>query len=172
VLLGLSSPLALAKADFYINLGAGMGMMDATTYVADQKQVDNGGDYALAILRAGWGTTFTSGAYIGLEAGGAVAQGRSRLVVNGVGYSHEINGFAEIMGRIGWETRGNSLFFVRAGTIAMFTNQGTDWMPAVGMGAEVPFAPRWRARIEVTYAWTDREKREHLMAVAGVVREF
>lgn len=86
--------------------------------------------------------------------------------------SFAVNGGAGAFARMGVRTRGNALFFARAGTQAIFSNQGTQWTPAIGIGAEVPFSPRWFARFDITYAWADTDRREFYQGNAGVGVRF
>lgn len=153
-------------AQGYVGAFAGVTVLDSTVVVDDTKLVDQGGDAAMAGLRAGWGHRWPAGLYLGAEAEVFAAQGRSRAVVNGVGYSLDINGGAGGFARVGWETRGSALFYGRAGVQGIWTNQGTQVVPAVGIGAEVPFAPRWRARVDITYAWNGVEYYQMVVGVS------
>jgi hypothetical protein len=161
-----------APAQSYVNAFAGVTLFDSTKTVGGVKLIDQGGDAATAGLRAGWGHRFPAGLYLGAEAELFGASGRSRACVNGQCFSFTVDGGAGAFARAGWETQGRALFFVRGGTQVLFTNQGTQWAPAIGIGAEIPFAPRWRARLDITYAWTDRDKREFTQVSAGAVYEW
>jgi hypothetical protein len=159
----LLSTSAMARCD--VGAFAGVTVLDSTVVVGDTKLVDQGGDAAMAGLRAGCGYRWPAGLYLGAEAEVFASQGRSRAVVNGVGYSLDLNGGTGAFARVGWETRGSALFYGRAGVQAIFTSQGTQVVPAIGIGAEVPFAPRWRARVDITYAWNSVE---YYQMTAGV----
>lgn len=147
----------MAQGGWHVGAFGGMLVMDQNITVGNTELVDNGGDAALAGARAGWGYRWPAGLYVGFEGEAFAASGRSRAVVNGAEYDLTINGGAGAYGRVGWQTHGGALFFARAGALALMTNQGTRWMPDVGVGAEVPFARRWFARIDLNYAWTDLE---------------
>lgn len=170
----LASPLASPAfaQGLYVNPFAGMVVVDSTITVGEQKLVDQGGDMLAAGVRGGWGVRRPSGLYLGAEVEAWGASGRSRACVNGQCFSYALDGGVGAFARVGWQTEGRALFFVRGGTQALFSNQGTQWAPAVGIGAEVPFAPRWRARLDVTYAWTSQDRREFTQVSVGVVREF
>ena len=141
-----------AQAQGYVNAFAGAMVTDTTVTVGGVKLVDQGGDALAAGLRAGWGHRFPAGLYLGAEAELFGASGRSRACVNGECYSRALNGGAGAFGRVGWQMQAGALFFARAGGQAMFTSQGTQRVPAVGAGAEVPIAGRWFARVDLTYA--------------------
>jgi hypothetical protein len=159
-----------APAQGYVNVFAGMAVFDSTVTVGGVKLVDHGGDAAMAGARIGWGHRFPAGLYLGAEAELFGASGRSRAVVNGQAYSHELRGGAGGFGRIGFAPGdGRALFFVRGGAQALFTSRGTEWVPAVGAGAEIPFAGRWFARVDVTYAWNGIETYQ---GTVGVGRRF
>lgn len=159
-----------ARAEgFYVGPLAGVLVMDTTATVGGVKLVDQGGDATIAGIRGGWGHRFDGGFYLGLEAEGFLASGRSRAVVNGSVYSYEVhNGLAGYV-RAGWWTQGNALFFARLGVLSLDTSFGRQNIPSAGIGAEVPFAPGWAARIDGGYSWNDVE---HYTITAGVVYRF
>ncbi len=159
-----------AKAEgFYVNPFVGAMVLDSTVTVGDTKLVDQGGDALMGGLRAGWGRRFSSGLYLGAEAEGFLASGRSRAVVNGVGYSYAVNDGVGAYARAGWMTQGGALFFARVGGLSLGTSQGRQNIPSAGVGAEVPFAPRWAARIDGGYSWN---RVEHYTITAGIVYRF
>lgn len=155
----------VASAQVSISGFAGMMVCDSTIMVGDTKLVDAGCDAPLAGARAGLGHRWPAGLYVGFEGEAFAASGRSRAVVNGVGYDLSFNGGAGAYGRVGWQTRGGALFFARGGALALLTNQGTRWMPDVGVGAEVPFSERWFARVDLSYAWSDLEVYRGMISV-------
>jgi hypothetical protein len=157
----LAAALALpipAMAQGYVNAFAGAVVMDSTVTVGGVKLIDQGGDAFNAGLRAGWGRVLPSGIYIGAEAELFGAAGRSRAVVNGAVYNLALNGGAAGFVRAGWQPHGSgALFFARGGAQALFTSQGAQVVPAIGIGAEVPISGRWFARVDLTYAWNSTE---------------
>jgi hypothetical protein len=157
LLAALAMPGA-AQAQGYVNAFAGAVAMDSTQTVGGVKLIDQGGDAFNAGMRAGWGRVLPSGIYIGAEAELFGASGRSRAVVNGAVYNLALNGGAGGFVRAGWQPHGSgALFFARGGSQALFTSQGTQIVPAIGLGAEVPFSARWFARVDLTYAWSGVE---------------
>lgn len=85
---------SLAMAEVYVNPFAGMLVFDTTTTVGGVKLVDQGGDASQAGIRVGYGHRWPGGLYLGAEAEGFLASGRSRAVVNGETYSWSVNGGA------------------------------------------------------------------------------
>lgn len=155
-----------AKAQLYVGAFAGATLLDQTVTVGGVKLVDLGADIFLGGLQVGWGHRFQSGLYLGAEAEGFLATGRARAMVNGVGYSYDVNAGLGVYGRVGWSSQPGMLFFARAGVFFSDTNYGWQTLPAVGVGAELPISNRWSARIDFTYAWNDVE---YYIAKVGVV---
>jgi hypothetical protein len=156
----------------YVGAFAGVALFDSTVTVGGVKLVDQGGDAAMAGVRAGWGRAWPAGLYLGGEVEGFAASGRSRAVVNGQVYSLSLRGGAGAYGRIGFAPAdGRALFFARAGVQAVDTSQGWQTTPAVGLGAEVPFLGTWAARIDAGYAWGS-DGRELYSVTAGLVRRW
>jgi hypothetical protein len=156
-----------APAQSYVNAFAGVTLFDSTQTVGGVKLIDQGGDAATAGLRAGWGHRFPAGLYLGAEAELFGASGRSRACVNGECYNLALDGGAGAFARAGWQAQqGGAIFYARGGGQALFTSQGTQIVPALGIGAEVPIAGRFSARIDATYAWNATE---FYQITAGVV---
>ena len=159
-----------APAQGYVNAFAGMAVFDSTVSVGGVKLVDQGGDAAVGGLRIGYGHRWPSGLYLGAEVEGFAAHGRSRAVVNGVGYSLDLRGGVGGFARLGWVPHGgSSLFFARAGVQMLSVSRGWDAVPALGVGAEVPFAGSWYARADLTYAWNGVETYQ---GTIGIGRRF
>lgn len=141
-----------AKAEFYVNPFAGMLVTDTTAYVGGEKLVDLGGDAPFAGVRAGWnsGNAFLYGAE--LEA--FAADGRSRVMLNnGLTYTQNYDYGVGAYARVGWRTPGNAIAFARVGVL----NTNVDTRVDFGVGAEIPFAPNTRFRIDLGYAPGDIE---------------
>lgn len=166
----LAAPAAHADG-LYVNAFAGPLTFDTTTTVGGIKLIDQGGDALAAGARIGYGRRFASGIYLGAEAEGALASGRSRVVIPAANsstgqtetYSRGVNSWVGGFARLGIApgpvtlSAPPSLFFVRAGVQGFNTTQGTDWVPAIGAGAEIRLTQHLAARIDVTYAWSDVE---------------
>lgn len=170
--LGLGAAPVLAneaRSSFYVGAFAGVMLLDQTRTIGGTKLVDLGGDAAVGGLRGGWGYRFGSGLYMGAEIEGFLGAGRARAVVNGVAYSYDVKNGGAAYGLVGWQTAGGALFFARGGVLSLGTNDGRETLPSFGLGAEVPFAPGWSARIDGGYAWNDVE---HYTLTAGIVRRF
>jgi hypothetical protein len=157
-----------AKAEFFINPFAGMMVFDSTVTVGTTKLVDQGGDAIQGGVRLGW-INNQPGLHYGVEADGLLASGRSRAVIPPDIYSYSIHGGLGAYGRLGWRTNGNSIMFLRAGVQFLNTNQGWETLPAIGAGAEIPFAPNWAVRLDLTYAW---DRVEFYNGTVGVVWRF
>lgn len=171
-LAALSLPLSANAQGFYASPFAGMIVTDSTVTVGGQKLVDQGGDMLAAGLRGGWGAVRPGGLYLGAEVEGWGAAGRSRACVNGSCFSFSVDGAVGGFARVGWQTPGRALGYTRLGGQALFTSQGTQIAPAIGIGAEIPVGPRWRVRLDVTYAWTTQDRREFTQVSLGAVREI
>jgi hypothetical protein len=156
------------KAELFVNAFAGMMVFDSTITVGPTKLVDQGGDAIQGGLRLGW-INESPGLHYGVEAEGLLASGRSRAVIPPDVYSLSIHGGLGAYARLGWRTQGNSIMFVRAGALFLNTNQGWETLPAIGVGAEIPFAPRWAVRMDLTYAW---DRVEFYNGTLGVVWRF
>lgn len=154
----LCSAAIPANAQLYTDAFAGVAVFDRTTTVSGIKAIDTGGDALLAGARVGYGHRWPSGLYLSGEAELAAGAGRSRFVVNGQVDSYALRGIAGAFTRIGFATRdSNALLYARLGGQAMLTNRGTQYVPAVGIGAQIPISQHWYVRIDMTYAWNDVE---------------
>jgi hypothetical protein len=160
---------------FYVNPFATWIVGDSTVQMNDRAKtllVDQGFDVGGGGARAGWGTVRPGGLYLGAEVEAWGAAGRSRACVNGECFSFSVDASVGGFARVGWQTPGRALGYARFGGQALFTSQGTQFAPAVGIGAEIPIAPQWRVRLDVTYAWTTQDRREFTEVSLGAVREF
>jgi hypothetical protein len=163
-------PGAAQAQGLYINAFAGALLFDSTVTVGGTKLVDQGGDAFLGGMRAGYSWRFDSGLYLAVEAEGFAATGRSRAMVNGVAYTYQVDGGIGAYGVVGWVAPARAVFFARVGPMLAFTNSGDDVLASVGVGAEIPFAPRWSARIDADYSWGNSI--EHYRATLGVVWRY
>lgn len=144
---------APAHAQPYAEAFAGMAAFDSTVSLGGTQLVDKGGDAAMAGVRAGWGHRWPSGVYIGAEGDVFATSGRSRACVNGECHSFTLRSGAGAYARLGWAPDdGRSLFYIRAGAQAWNTSAGWRVVPAIGAGAEIPFARTWFVRLDGTYA--------------------
>ena len=174
---------------FYLGVFGGIAVIDSTvSFPATAtrpavKFVDQGGDGAVAGLRAGWGSMIGRHGYAGIEGDLLLPINvTSRLMAMGVEYRDRLRNEFGVFGRLGWSPEGNSLFFLRAGlTVARqsFENVpgGTrdTWSvaPAIGLGAETHLSRRLVARIDATYSWPTGENRmEAYRMTAGLAWRF
>jgi hypothetical protein len=149
----LLAAAAAAHAQPYAEAFAGMTAFDSTIEIGGQKLVDQGGDAVMLGARAGWGHRWPSGVYVGFEGDVFATNGRSRACVNGDCYAFSLRSGAGAYARLGWAPDdGRSLFYIRAGAQGWNTAQGWRAVPAIGAGAEIPFARTWFVRVDGTYA--------------------
>lgn len=165
----MSQETPRSPIEFHVGAFAGMMVFDSTITVGGIKLVDQGGDAVQGGIRAG--ISNTGPFHFGFEVEGFLASGRSRAVIPNRGvYSLDVSSGLGAFGRVGWRTPGNSVMFLRPGVMFLNTNAGWETVPAVGVGAEIPFARGWAARLDVTYAWGS--EREYYNGTAGVVFRF
>lgn len=149
VLLCLLALNARSQTTYSIDAFAGIANFDSTQTVGGVKLIDQGGDATLGGVRTGVGHRWPAGLYLGVELEGLLANGRSRAVVNGEVYDRDLQGAVGGFARVGWMTHSGALFYGRAGAQQQF---GPNTMAlGIGVGAEVPFSPRWFARADMLY---------------------
>lgn len=148
LLAGILAAPSIALAQPRVDIFGGLSLLDATV----GRNVDQGGDGLRLGARVGYDWIIPGGPFAGVEAQASVSNLCSRMP----GWHTCERWQAGAFGRVGYATPGGALIYGRVGAVtARFTGtpgSRTAIAPAVGVGAEIPFAGRAFARIDGTYA--------------------